>query len=41
MTPVKKKRPVKKRLIVRGPKTKTAHVSDEKGSQVLEDRELP
>ena len=40
VTPVKKKIPVKKRLVVRGPKTKTAPVSDgeSESPQVLEDQ---
>ena len=43
LTPVKKPVPIKKRLVGRGPKTKTAPVLDEESesSQVLEDQELP
>ena len=43
VTPVRKLVPMKKRLFVRGPKTRTAPVSDKESesSQVLEDRELP
>ena len=43
VTPVKRQVPVKKRPVLRGPKTKTAHVVDEESesSQELEDLDLP